>query len=66
MDMFKRTHSFVPDPFIRHYTVDYYFLIINAKNAKQCRTLEKKQDFNPISLHVMRTQCNRLENTIKL
>ena len=39
--MFERTHSFVLDPFIRHYTVNYYFLLINAKNAKQCRTLEK-------------------------
>ena len=32
--MFERTHAFVPDHFIRPYTVDYYFLLINAKNAK--------------------------------
>ena len=26
----------------------------------------KRHDLNPISLHAMRTQCNRQENTIKL
>ena len=34
MKMFEWTHVFVPDRFIRHFTVDYYFLLINAKNAK--------------------------------
>ena len=34
MNMFERTHAFVPDHFIRHYTVNYYFLLINVKNAK--------------------------------
>ena len=40
MNMFDRTHSFVPDHLIRHYTVINYFLLINAKNAKKRRTLE--------------------------
>ena len=40
MNMFKRTHAFVPDHFISHYTVNYYFLLINAKTQKLCRTLE--------------------------
>ena len=64
--MFERTHAFVPGHLIRHDTFNYYFLLINAKKAKKCRTLEKKQDLNPISLNVMRTHCNRQENTIKL
>ena len=34
MDMFERTHVFVPDHFIGHYTVNFYFLLIYAKNAK--------------------------------
>ena len=34
MNMFERTHAFVPDHIIRHYTVKYYLLFINAKNAK--------------------------------
>ena len=34
MNNFERTLAFVPDHFIRHYTVDYYFLLINAKNTK--------------------------------
>ena len=34
MNMFERTHAFVPDHFLRHYTVIYYFLLINAKKAK--------------------------------
>ena len=38
--MFKRTRVFVPDHFIRHYTVNYYFLLINAKMQKQCGTLD--------------------------
>ena len=40
MNMFDRAHAFVPDHFIRHNTVKNIFLLINAKNAKQCRTLE--------------------------
>ena len=33
--MFERTHAFVPGHFIRHYIlVNYYFLLMNAKNAK--------------------------------
>ena len=34
MNMFKRTQAFVPDHCFPHYTVNYYFLLINAKNAK--------------------------------
>ena len=34
MNMFERTRAFVPDHFFRHYTDNYYFLLINAKNAK--------------------------------
>ena len=37
MNMFERTLAFVPDHFIRHYTVNYYFLLINAK--KKCKTV---------------------------
>ena len=40
MYMFEWTHAFVPDYFIRHYTVNYYFLLINAKTQKQRRTLK--------------------------
>ena len=32
--MFERTHAFAPDRIIRHYTVNYNFLLINAKNTK--------------------------------
>ena len=32
--MFERTHAFVPDHFFPHYTVNYYIVLINAKNAK--------------------------------
>ena len=35
MNMFEWTHAFVTDHFIRHYTVSYYFLLINAKNVKK-------------------------------
>ena len=41
MNMFERTHAFVPDHLIRHYTVNYYFLLTNANSVKQCRTLEE-------------------------
>ena len=34
MNMFERTHAFAPGSFIRHYTVNYYVLLFNAKNAK--------------------------------
>ena len=61
--MFERTHAFVPGHFIRHYTFNYYFLFINAKNSA---VHWKKHGLNPISLHVIRTHCNRQENTIKL
>ena len=58
MNMFERTRASAPDRFIRHYTVYYYFLLINAKKTqKQCRH-RKIHDLNPISLHVTRTQCN--------
>ena len=40
MNKFEQTHAFVPDHFIRLYTVNYYFLLINAKTQKQCCTLE--------------------------
>ena len=29
MNMFEWTHAFAPDHFIRHYTVNYYFFLIN-------------------------------------
>ena len=41
MNMFERTHAFVPDHFIRHYTLNYNFLLINAKNAKIVPYMEK-------------------------
>ena len=40
MNMFDRTHAFVTDHFIRHYTVNNNFLLINAKTQIQHRTLE--------------------------
>ena len=58
--MLERTHAFVPDNFIRHYTLNCYILLINAKVPW------KRHELNPILLHVTRTQCNRQENTIKL
>ena len=57
--MFERTHAFVPDHFIRHYTVNYYFLLINAKNAKNSAVYWKTHDFNSISWHITITQSNR-------
>ena len=41
MSMFERHHAFVPDHLIRQYTVNYYFLLINEKTQKQCRTMEE-------------------------
>ena len=32
--MLTRTHAFDLDQFIRHYTFNYYFLLINAKKRK--------------------------------
>ena len=32
--MFEQTRAFIPDHFIRHYIVNYYFLLINAKTQK--------------------------------
>ena len=40
MNMFERTDAFIPNHFSRHYTVNCYFLVINAKTQKQRRTLE--------------------------
>ena len=57
--MFEGTHVFVPDHFIRHYTVNYYFLLINAKNAKNSVVHWKAHELNLISLHVTKTHCNR-------
>ena len=34
MNMFERTNALVPDHFIRHCTDNYYFLLVNAENAK--------------------------------
>ena len=34
MNMFERAHAIVSEHFIRHLKVNYYFLSINAKNAK--------------------------------
>ena len=34
MNVFEWTHALVPDHFIRHYTANDHFLLINAKNAK--------------------------------
>ena len=56
MNMFERTHAFVPDHFIRNYTDNYYFLLINAKKKPQNSAAHwKRHDLNPITLHVMRT-----------
>ena len=41
MNIFERTHAFVPGQFIRHYTSNYYFVLINAKNEKHRRALDK-------------------------
>ena len=53
MNMFYRTHAFVPDHFIRHNTVKNIFLLINAKKkAKQRRTLENTEfEFDFIACH---------------
>ena len=59
MNMFERTHAFFPDHFIRHYTINYYFLLINAKNAKTVLYIKKTHDLNPILLHVTIKHCNR-------
>ena len=59
MSMFDRTHSFVLNHLIRHYTFNNIFLLINAKNAKTAPYIGNAQDLNPISLHVTRTHCNR-------
>ena len=55
MNMFERTHMFVPDHFFRHYTVNYYFMLINAKNAKNSGVHWKRHDLSPFALHVTRT-----------
>ena len=34
MNMFDRTHAFVQEHFIRHYTGNNIFFLINVKNAK--------------------------------
>ena len=39
--MFDLTHALILRHFIRHYTVNYYVLLINAKTQKQCHTLEE-------------------------
>ena len=59
MNMFERTHAFVPDHFIRHYTVNYYFLLINVKKCKSSAVHWETHDLNPISLYVTITHCNR-------
>ena len=56
MNMFERTHAFVPDHFIRHYTVNYYFLSINAKNAKTVPYIGK--DMIRIRFHCMSREHN--------
>ena len=43
MNMFNRTHAFVPDHFICHYTVNNIFLLINAKNAKTAPYIGKRK-----------------------
>ena len=40
--MFEWTHAFVPEHIIRHYTVNYFFLFINAKNAKTVQYIGKR------------------------
>ena len=40
LNMFDRTHAFVLDHFIRHYTVNNIFLLINKKTQIQRRLLE--------------------------
>ena len=56
MNMFERTHAFAPDRFIRHYTVNYYFLLMQ-KTQKQCRNW-KRHDLN-------RCHCMSREHNVK-
>ena len=41
MNMFDRSPAFFPEHFIRHFIVNDYFWLINAKTKKQRRTLEE-------------------------
>ena len=54
--MFERTHAFVSAHFIRHYTVIFCQLMQKRKNSA---VHWKTYYFNPISLHVTLTHCNR-------
>ena len=47
MNMFDRTHSFVLNHLIRHYTVNNIFLLINAKNAKTAPYIGKHRIWIP-------------------
>ena len=58
MNRFDLTHAFILGHFIRYYTVNYYVLLINAKH-KNSAVHWKSHVLNPISLHVMTTQCNK-------
>ena len=42
--MFDRTHAFVLNHLIRHYTVNNIVLLINAKNSKNSAVHWKAQD----------------------
>ena len=41
MNMFDWTHTFFAGHFIRHYTDNYYSLLINAKKAKTVPYIER-------------------------
>ena len=40
--MFERTHAFIPDHLFCHNTVNYYFMLINAKTQKSAVHWKKK------------------------
>ena len=66
MNMFEQTNTLVLCHFIRHYTVNYYFLLVNAKTAKNSAIHWKSHVLNPILLHITTTQCNTWENSIEI
>ena len=56
INMFERTHAFVPGHFIRHYIVNYYFLLMNAKKRKTVPYIGKGMFL--IRLHCMSREHN--------
>ena len=55
--MFDRTHSFVLNHLIRHYTVNTIFLVINVKNAKTASYIGKHRI-------LIRFHCMSPEHTV--